>query len=585
MSHDASPQAHSIRPLPVEGTSSVRAISNRVMSWLIAKANRPPTERRYVPYLIAVVCLAAATFVRHLLDPLMGDVAPHGPYMAGTIYLAWRYGFGPALFNVLAGAIVATFLFVQPRYALFTVYGVSNQLNILITVLLGAAVSLLSGSLRQAAAENARLYRIAKNAEVRKDEFLAMLSHELRNPLVPIRNALYVLESIGVSDPELVAVGEIMHRQVEHLIRLVDDLLDVSRMTRGMITLRRENIRLSDIIDAAREIAAPLVNEKNQNLSVSMPPEPVFLEADRVRLTQALANLLNNASRYTDKGGRIWLAAASEPGAVTIRVHDTGIGIAPENLARIFDLFEQADTARETAQGGLGIGLTLARRLVEMHGGTIMARSPGPGLGSEFIIRLPIESSPGAPQRPAEVAGPAAAGVRRRILVVDDNEISAQSVARVLAIWNHDVQICHDGFSALEQARTFKPEIVLSEYQPAANGWLSFGPRTAFAARVGANPTDRRQRLRAGRRPTPQPGSGFRAALAQAGGPGDAGRNFVGNDCLSRWIQCVPRVRRAVVLPLYIPDVTFPLKKNRGLSRHATQATASFWPRRRPVRS
>ena len=176
-----------------------------------------------------------------------------------------------------------------------------------------------------------------------------MLSHELRNPLVPIRNALYVLESIGVSDPELVAVGEIMHRQVEHLIRLVDDLLDVSRMTRGMITLRRENIRLSDIIDAAREIAAPLVNEKNQNLSVSMPPEPVFLEADRVRLTQALANLLNNASRYTDKGGRIWLAAASEPGAVTIRVHDTGIGIAPENLAQDLDLFEQADTARETA--------------------------------------------------------------------------------------------------------------------------------------------------------------------------------------------------------------------------------------------
>ena len=466
MSHDASrSQAHSKRP-PTPGeteTLSAGGKSNRIMSWLIAKADRPAPERWYAPYLVASVCLAAATLLRHLLDPVLGNTAPHGPYMAGTIYLAWRYGLGPALFNVLAGAMVATYMFVQPRHVLFTVYGIDNQLNILITMLLGTAVSLLSGSLRQAAAENARLYRIAKNAEVRKDEFLAMLSHELRNPLVPIRNAIYVLEALGGRDPELAAVGDIMHRQVEHLICLVDDLLDVSRMTRGMITLRRENIRLSEIIDAAREIAAPLIGEKGQELSVSMPPDTVFLEADRVRLTQALANLLNNASRYTDKGGRIWLAVAGEPGAVTVRVHDTGIGIAPENLARIFDLFEQADTARQTAQGGLGIGLSLAKRLVEMHGGTIGARSPGLGLGSEFIIRLPVASAPNAAERPAENAGPAKATARRRILVVDDNEISAQSVARVLALWNHDIQICHDGFAALELARTFKPEVVLSD--------------------------------------------------------------------------------------------------------------------------
>jgi signal transduction histidine kinase/CheY-like chemotaxis protein len=433
------------------------------MSWLIAKSNQPPAASWYVPYLVAVAWLTGATVVRYLLDPLMGNVAPYGPYMAATIYLAWRYGFGPAMFNVLVGAVVATFLFVQPRYALFTIYGISNQLNTLIAVLLGVAVSLLSGSLRQAAAENARLYRIAKNAEVRKDEFLAMLSHELRNPLVPIRNALYVLEAVGARDPEVMAAGEIMHRQVEHLIRLVDDLLDVSRMTRGMITLKPETIPLSGIIDAAREISAPLISDKEQVLTVSLPPEPVFLKADRVRLTQSLANLLNNASRYTDKGGRIWLAASSDSDSVAIRVHDTGIGIAPENLARIFDLFEQADTARQTAQGGLGIGLTLARRLVEMHGGTIEARSPGPGLGSEFMIRLPVAPPPGVPARPPESVAPPIDSTRYRVLVVDDNEVSAQSVARVLKLWNHDVQVCHDGFSALEHARTFKPDVVLSD--------------------------------------------------------------------------------------------------------------------------
>jgi two-component system CheB/CheR fusion protein len=222
----------------------------------------------------------------------------------------------------------------------------------------------------------------------RKNEFLAMLSHELRNPLAPIRNAVQVLGLLDLTDPRLRWVKEMIDRQVKHLVHLVDDLLDVSRITRGKITLKQEAIELSQVIERAVEATEGIIKAQQHRLSISYPDEPVWLKGDGVRLVQILTNLLNNAAKYTPHGGRIDLTAVADRGKVVFSVKDTGIGIPPELLPHIFDLFTQADRSLDRSQGGLGIGLTLVRRLVEMHGGSIEALSDGPSHGSEFVVRL-----------------------------------------------------------------------------------------------------------------------------------------------------------------------------------------------------
>jgi signal transduction histidine kinase len=427
-----------------------------------------------VRYASVLVAIAIATVLRSLLDPWLRNTAPHGLYLAATVYIAWRRGLGPALMCVVLGAITATFLFVQPRHALFTIYGVENQINLLLSMFLGVSVALLSESLRIAAAENALLYQQARDAEHRKDEFLAMLSHELRNPLVPIRNALYVLNAKGSDDPDIMAMRELVQRQVDHLIRMVDDLLDVSRMTRGLIELRREAIPACEVISAALEISRPLIDEKHQHITITLPPPDVRLHADRIRLTQAVANLLNNAARYTEPEGNIWASAEVQDGTLVVRIRDTGVGLSPPMLTRIFDMFEQVDAPGKHAQGGLGIGLTLARSLIEMHGGTIEAHSAGLGHGSEFVVRLPVVRETQMYERPdiSRPAKPRLQQPRRRVLVIDDSVPAAQSMARVLELWKHDVRICYDAASALEMARTFQPEVVLSDISlPEMNGY------------------------------------------------------------------------------------------------------------------
>jgi PAS domain S-box-containing protein len=301
-----------------------------------------------------------------------------------------------------------------------------------------------------------------READRRKDEFLAILAHELRNPLAPISNAVRILSMRG-HDPEVVAQSaELMDRQVHQLTRLVDDLLEVSRAGRGKISLQKAPVDLAEVVATAVETSRPLIEAHRHILTVSLPDSPARVEADAARLTQAISNLLNNAAKYTEDGGRIELIAELANGEVALQVRDNGIGIDPEMLPHVFDMFAQIEGKTDRSHGGLGIGLTLARRLVEMHGGRIEARSAGPGMGSEFLIRLPALAEP-APEFAQDHLGDSsahAANGSRRVLIVDDNEDSAESMAILLRLQGHEVRLAYDGEKALEEAQSFHPELI-----------------------------------------------------------------------------------------------------------------------------
>ena len=298
-----------------------------------------------------------------------------------------------------------------------------------------------------------------KEAGRRKDEFLAMLAHELRTPLAPIRNALYILERRGGDAETSTRAIDMLQRQVGQVVRLVDDLLDVSRISQGKITLQRERIDLASILNHAVEAAQPYSQNANQKLTVTLPPQPIYLNADPTRLVQIVGNLLNNACKFTGTGGAIRLAAERECTQLVIRVQDSGIGIAADQLPHIFEMFMQVDTSLARTRGGLGLGLALARRLVEMHGGTIEAHSEGLGRGAEFVVRLPVLIEPPAPLAAADIKQ--AASVPRRILVVDDNLDAVNSLAMVLTLSGHDVHIAHDGIEAVDAAAKLQPDMIL----------------------------------------------------------------------------------------------------------------------------
>src|SRR4051812_3779408 len=293
-----------------------------------------------------------------------------------------------------------------------------------------------------------------------KDEFLAILGHELRNPLAPILTALHVMR-LRSSDQSTERERAVIERQVTHLSRLVDDLLDVSRATMGKIDLRRERLDLATAVARAVEIARPLIESRRHQLTVDVPVGALFVEGDLVRLAQVIANVLQNAAKYTEPGGHIEVNGRRESGEMIIRVRDDGRGIAPERLTSMFDLFVQGDQAPDRSQGGLGIGLTLVRSLVQLHGGAVNAFSEGPGRGSEFVIRLPA-SSRDSP-RPGGGAPPPRAKThqRRRVLVVDDDVDAAEMLSQALQAAGHEVRHVHDGASALVAAAQFQPEVVL----------------------------------------------------------------------------------------------------------------------------
>jgi signal transduction histidine kinase/DNA-binding response OmpR family regulator len=310
------------------------------------------------------------------------------------------------------------------------------------------------------AIDNARLYHDIQEADRRKNEFLSMLAHELRNPLAPLLNGIHILRLYGPKQLEVQKVEDMMDRQVQHLVRLVDDLLDISRITRNKIQLRLEAVEVTTIVDRAIEVSRSLLDSRGHELGVTLPTEAVRVNGDPVRLAQVLSNLLNNAAKYTPKGGKIWLSAVHEKTDVIFRVRDNGIGIPADMLSCVFDLFTQVERSLDRSQGGLGIGLTLVRRLVEMHAGTVQAFSAGANQGSEFVIRLPALAETKRLLATGTAEAPAFSAVRRRVLVVDDNPDVAESTTMLLRQIGLEVQTCHDGPSALAVAPTFRPDIV-----------------------------------------------------------------------------------------------------------------------------
>jgi PAS domain S-box-containing protein len=309
-----------------------------------------------------------------------------------------------------------------------------------------------------------------READRRKDEFLAILAHELRNPLAPIRNSVHILRLAAGDTVAAARVHEMLERQVNHMARLVDDLMEVSRITRGKVELRKEPVDLGAVLRNAVETSRPLIDAANHRLVVSLPGEPLTLQADPIRLAQVIANLLNNAAKYTHEGGGIGLTAHGEGSTAVISVRDNGMGIPSTMLPKVFDLFAQVDRTYDRAQGGLGIGLTLVRSLVEMHGGTVEAWSEGPGKGSEFVVRLPLADAQFGPKdHPTQKA---LTLMPHRILVVDDNQDSADSLGMLLKLLGAEVYTVHDGPAALEALKTHRPDVVLLDIgMPGMDGY------------------------------------------------------------------------------------------------------------------
>jgi PAS domain S-box-containing protein len=308
-----------------------------------------------------------------------------------------------------------------------------------------------------------------READRRKDVFLATLAHELRNPLAPIRNAAQMLDSPKLGSEQLQWAQRVIQRQVKHMAWLLDDLLDVARITQGKLELKKQPITLNSVVDSAVEAARPLLDRKSHQLTVSLPAETLTLNADPLRLSQVLCNVLTNAAKYTDAGGHITLLGRMESGALSLSVKDNGIGIPAESLDGIFAMFSQVEGAATRSEGGLGIGLALVKGLIELHGGTVEAKSEGLGRGSEFIVSLPVGTVDSSATHSADTA--ASASIGRRVLVADDNQDAADSLAMILEMAGHDVRVVHDGRAALSMAQTFRPDTVLLDIgMPQLNG-------------------------------------------------------------------------------------------------------------------
>jgi len=346
-----------------------------------------------------------------------------------------------------------------------------------------------------------------KDADRRKDEFLAALAHELRNPLAPLRNGLEIMKLSADHYDSVASARSMMERQLEQLLKLIDDLMDVSRISQGKIVLHKERVELTEVIGSAREVCEDLIRQAGHELIVMLPDEPVFVDGDKVRLTQILSNLLCNAAKYTERGGRIWLRVERHETRIRVSVRDSGIGISESMLPKIFDLFTQVDGSLEKTHGGLGIGLTIAERLVAMHAGTLTASSEGIGKGSEFVFSLPAAlSTRGTMQQLSEDESTTVG--RKRILIADDNDDVASSLAVMLKIMGHEVRTANDGREAVEISREFHPDLILLDIgMPGLNGYdaciqireqrWSQTHKTIIAALTGWGQEEARQRSEA----------------------------------------------------------------------------------------
>jgi signal transduction histidine kinase/CheY-like chemotaxis protein len=354
--------------------------------------------------------------------------------------------------------------------------------------------------------ERKKTEAVLREADRKKDEFLAMLAHELRNPLAPIVNAIQIIQAKGPPEPELVWAREVIARQARQMTRLVDDLLDVSRISLGKLELRRERVRLDAVVQSALETCRPALDARNQTLIVSVPPELIVIDGDATRLAQSLLNLLTNASKYSDHGATVWLSVSVESTEAVISIKDTGIGIPEEMLEHVFEMFAQVDRTLERSQGGLGVGLALVKVIVELHGGSVIARSGGPGTGSEFVIRLPLTSSPGG-RISGALAGPVES-VSQRILIAEDGRDAADSFGLLLTMMGHEVEVVYDGEAAVTLAKEFQPDVIILDLgMPRLNGYDAarsirgepWGKEVFLIALSGwGQPEDRRRSTEAG---------------------------------------------------------------------------------------
>jgi signal transduction histidine kinase/CheY-like chemotaxis protein len=452
------------------------------------QTSRARIQHAVLGYLIAIGATAVVTAVRFVIVDTLGNFAPMVSFTVAIVIAAWYGGLGPGLLATALSLVAADYLYVPHRYS-FRIDSLSGAVALGVLAFAGVLISLLCESLHgtrrrlEAEQENLRhsieLQRQMREAlaesDRRKDEFLATLAHELRNPLAPVRNASHILRAKLPPTPELQWARDVIERQVTQMTRLIDDLMDVSRITRGTFELRRERVTLEEVLRVAGETSRPVIDASGHTLELQLAAERVFLDADLIRLAQVFSNLLNNAAKYTGPGGRIAVMTEIEAGMVSVAVQDSGIGIPAAMLTRVFEPFTQLDRSLERSRGGLGIGLALAKRLVEMHGGTIEAQSAGSGLGSRFVVRLPVATTrvvPVAAGVVPEGAGPVAALGRHRILVADDNSDSATSLSILLNDVGYEVRTAEDGVQALETAANFRPDIALLDIgMPKLNGY------------------------------------------------------------------------------------------------------------------
>jgi len=423
---------------------------------------------------VGIVLLIAG--VRALLAPLLGTQAPLLPFVLGVFAAAYLGGRGPATLASVLTPLLATFWFTNWPHDAPATQWLAHVVFFLLIALLSSQLmhelQVRSRAEREALNIAAQHSQALSEADRRKDEFLAMLAHELRNPLAPIRNVGYVLAK-GQADPATVRrSGQMIERQANHLSRLVDDLLDVARITRGRVVLECETVSLDSLADAAIESVQPMLGARGQTVVVRRPGARVYVRGDSVRLCQVIANLLTNASKYSPEKSSIVIAIDGATSDAMISVSDEGIGIDAQLLPSLFDPFLQGDRSLDRAQGGLGLGLTIVKLLVELHGGEVSAHSLGLGKGSEFKIRLPRVPAPASVEEPQ--AGTDKVPVRpRRVLVIEDNVDAAESMRAVLNTEHHDVRVVHDGAAGLAMLEDFRAEIVVLDIGlPRLDGYM-----------------------------------------------------------------------------------------------------------------